>query len=41
VVGSAIVDLVGQHGENAAEPVREFTSTLSAAVRRGTREKAA
>jgi tryptophan synthase alpha chain len=41
VVGSAIVDLVGQHGASAAGPVRDFTATLSAAVRRGAREKAA
>jgi tryptophan synthase alpha chain len=40
VVGSAIVDLVGEHGEKAAGPVRDFIATLSAAVRRGVREKA-
>ena len=41
VVGSAIVELIGQHGASAGPHVREFTSTLSAAVRRATREKAA
>jgi tryptophan synthase alpha chain len=41
VVGSAIVDLVGEHGDKAAGPVKEFISSLSAAVRRGTKEKAA
>jgi tryptophan synthase alpha chain len=32
VVGSALVELVGQHGANAAGPVRELTSALAAAV---------
>ena len=32
VVGSALVDLVAQHGENAAGPVRELTAALSQAV---------
>jgi len=41
VVGSAIVELIGEHGAAAAEPVREFISTLSAAVRRAAKEKAA
>ncbi|WP_340314226.1 tryptophan synthase subunit alpha [Rhizorhabdus argentea] len=41
VVGSAIVELVGEHGAGAAPLVRDFISTLSAAVRRATREKAA
>ena len=41
VVGSAIVDLVGEHGASAAGPVRDFTSTLSAAVRRAAKEKTA
>ena len=41
VVGSAIVDLVGEHGAAAAGPVRDFVSTLSAAVRAAAKEKAA
>jgi len=41
VVGSAIVELIGEHGANAAGPVRLFTSTLSAAVHKAAREKAA
>jgi tryptophan synthase alpha chain len=41
VVGSAIVDLIGEHGAQAAGPVRAFISTLSAAVRNAAREKAA
>ncbi len=32
VVGSALVDLVGQHGANAAGPVRELTKALADAV---------
>jgi len=32
VVGSALVELVGQHGANAAEPVRALTAALSQAV---------
>jgi len=32
VVGSALVDLVAKHGADAAGPVRELTSALSAAV---------
>ncbi|MDE2412669.1 MAG: tryptophan synthase subunit alpha [Sphingomonadales bacterium] len=32
VVGSALVDLVGQHGSEAAGPVRELTAALAAAV---------
>ncbi len=41
VVGSAIVDLIGEHGAAAPEPVRAFISTLSAAVHAADREKAA
>lgn len=41
VVGSVIVDLIGEHGAAAAPHVRDFTSTLSAAVRRAAKEKAA
>ncbi|MDY0957392.1 tryptophan synthase subunit alpha [Sphingomonas sp. CFBP8993] len=32
VVGSAIVDLVGEHGTQAAEPVRAYIETLSSAL---------
>lgn len=32
VVGSALVDLVGQHGANAAGPVRDLTKALADAV---------
>ncbi|HKT86704.1 MAG TPA: tryptophan synthase subunit alpha [Novosphingobium sp.] len=32
VVGSALVDVVKQHGDGAAEPLRELTSALAAAV---------
>ncbi len=32
VVGSAIIDLVETHGANAAEPVRQFTASLKAAM---------
>ncbi len=32
VVGSALVELVAQHGANAAEPVRQLTAALAAAV---------
>lgn len=32
VVGSALVDLVAQHGAEAAAPVRELTAALAAAV---------
>lgn len=41
VVGSAIVELIGEHGATAAGPVRDFISTLSAAVRKAAKEKAA
>jgi tryptophan synthase alpha chain len=34
VVGSAIVDLVGKHGKDAAGPVRDFVATLRAAMTR-------
>jgi len=33
VVGSAIVELVGQHGANAAGPVREYIASLAEAIR--------
>lgn len=32
VVGSALVDVVKQHGDNAADPLRELTSALAEAV---------
>ncbi len=32
VVGSALVDLVGEHGANAAGPIRELTAALAEAV---------
>ena len=40
VVGSAIVELVGQNGAAAAEPVRAFVSTLAQAVRTARKELA-
>ena len=33
VVGSAIVELVGKYGKDAAEPVRAYVATLSAALK--------
>ena len=32
VVGSALVDLIAEHGAKAAEPVRELTRALAEAV---------
>jgi tryptophan synthase alpha chain len=32
VVGSAIIDLVAEHGANAAGPVKAFTASLKAAM---------
>lgn len=32
IVGSALVDLIGQHGANAAGPVRDLTAALARAV---------
>jgi len=40
VVGSALVELVGQHGENAPEPIRELTSALAQAVHSAERQAA-
>ena len=37
VVGSALVELVGQHGDGAAGPVREATRALAEAVHGGAR----
>jgi tryptophan synthase alpha chain len=34
VVGSAFVELVKQHGANAAEPIRQYTASLAEAVHR-------
>ena len=41
VVGSAIVELVGQHGENAAGPVKDYVASLSAALLTARKELAA
>lgn len=41
VVGSAIVDLVGQHGAKAIGPVRDYVAALRAAIDGVSREKAA
>jgi len=38
VVGSAIVELVGQHGGDAAGPVRTYIETLASAVRAARKE---
>lgn len=38
VVGSAIVELVGRHGKDAAGPVRAYIDTLSAAIRAARKE---
>lgn len=40
VVGSAIIDLVAEHGANAAGPVRELTVALAAAVHAARKEVA-
>ncbi|KRA83077.1 tryptophan synthase subunit alpha [Altererythrobacter sp. Root672] len=40
VVGSALVELVGEHGENAPEHIRKLTSELAAAVHSAAREAA-
>src|ERR1700712_791066 len=39
VVGSAIVELVGAHGEDAPEPVRTYIASLSAAIRAAREEE--
>ena len=41
VVGSAIVDMIGEHGAKAGPIVRDFTATLSAALRRAAKENVA
>jgi tryptophan synthase alpha chain len=41
VVGSAIVDLVGEHGAAAAGPVRDYVATLANAIRAARKEIAA
>ena len=38
VVGSAIVELVGEHGDSAAEPVRAYIASLSAAIHAAAKE---
>jgi tryptophan synthase alpha chain len=40
VVGSAIIDLIAEHGANAAGPVRELTAALAAAVHAARKELA-
>jgi len=40
VVGSAIVELVGRHGEDAPGPVKAYIETLSAAIRATRKERA-
>jgi len=40
VVGSAIVELVGEHGEGAAEPVRAYIHSLKTAILAATKEVA-
>ena len=40
VVGSALVELVGEHGENAPEHLRRLTESLAAAVHSAAREAA-
>jgi len=40
VVGSALVEVVGRHGDAAAEPLEAFTRTLADAVHSATREPA-
>jgi tryptophan synthase alpha chain len=41
VVGSAIVELIGEHGANAAEPVKNYIATLRQALNSARQEKAA
>lgn len=41
VVGSAIVELVGEHGIDAAKPVRDYVASLSAAIAKAEQEVAA
>lgn len=41
VVGSAIIDLVGQHGASAAPHVKNYVASLSAAIAGAARESAA
>ncbi|THD35034.1 MAG: tryptophan synthase subunit alpha [Sphingomonas sp.] len=40
VVGSAIVELVGEHGRDAPEPVRAYIASLSAAIHAARKETA-
>lgn len=41
VVGSAIVEIIAQHGADAAGPVRDYISSLSAAIRDARKEEKA
>lgn len=41
VVGSAIVELVGRHGADAAEPIRAFVASLAGAIAASRKEQAA
>jgi tryptophan synthase alpha chain len=41
VVGSAIVDLVGKHGKDAAGPVKTYIADLAAALRAARKDIAA
>lgn len=41
VVGSAIVELVGRHGTDAAEPIRDFVASLAGAIAASRKEQAA
>lgn len=40
VVGSAIVEIIGEHGDAAPEPVRAYVATLKAAITAVTKENA-
>jgi len=39
-VGSAIVELIGQHGDSAPEPVRAYIHSLKTAISAATKEVA-
>ena len=41
VIGSAIIDIIAQHGVHAAAPVKTFVESLAAAVHTGAKEKQA
>ncbi len=40
VVGSAIVEIVAEHGPDAAEPVRAYIESLASAVRQAAKDPA-